>query len=166
MFGAVSAIAFWDAYEIKEIKEQKPTVVVVRPIIHVTVISKEVESEEVFEIDERELDLLAHLIYAEAGSDWCSDLLQSYVGSVALNRVASEYYPNTLHEVIYQNGQYSCINNGMIHYDYNDRAYECAKALLEKGSVLPSNVIFQAQFLQGDGLYEQVQNMYFCYKGD
>ena len=47
-----------------------------------------------------------------------------------------------------------------------DRLYNIDKIkfLLENGSVLPSNVIFQSQHTQGDGIYEKVQNMYFCYK--
>ena len=122
-------------------------------------------------VDEEELELLAHLIFAEAGSDWCTDELQQYVGSVVLNRVASKYYPDNMYDVIYQKGQYSCTWNGMIDYEYNDRAYECAKFLLENGSMLPENVIFQAEFEQGDGTYKEIEltrgrKMYFCYKGD
>lgn len=113
---------------------------------------------------EEELDLLARLIFSEAGSDWCSDKMQQYVGSVVLNRVQSAYFPDNMYDVIYQNGQYSVVSNGAINKTPNDRAYETAKYLLINGSVLPSNVIFQSQFIQGDGIYEKVQNMYFCYK--
>ena len=113
---------------------------------------------------EEELDLLARLIFSEAGSDWCSDKMQQYVGSVVLNRIQSAYFPNNMYDVIYQRGQYSVVNNGAINKTPNERAYEVAKYLLINGSVLPSNVIFQSQFIQGDGIYEKVQNMYFCYK--
>ena len=56
-----------------------------------------------------------------------------------------------------------------MEYEYNDRAYECAKFLLENGSVLPENVVFQAEFEQGDGVYKAFEltrgrKMYFCYK--
>ena len=130
-------------------------------------VDKEVMSEETsVVIDEEELDLLAHLIFAEAGSDWCSDKMQQYTGSVVLNRMAHESYPDTMQEVIYQDGQYSCTWNGMIDYEYNERALECARFLLGNGSVLPANVVYQAQFEQGDGIYEKVQNMYFCYRGE
>ena len=117
-------------------------------------------------LNEEEWELLAHLIFAEAGSDWCSDNMMYYVGSVVLNRIESEYFPNTMREVIYQPGQYSCVDNGMIDYEYNQRAYNVAEDLLTSGSCLPKNVVFQAQFEQGDGTYVVVQNMYFCYKGD
>lgn len=134
-------------------KAEEPTTVSTNEIIESSSIT----------IDEYELDLLAHLIFAEAGSDWCEDEMQLYTGSVALNRVKHAEYPDTLYDVIYQEGQYSCVDNGMIEYVYNERAYECAKFLLTNGSQLPDNVVFQAPFEQGDGTYKQVQNMYFCY---
>lgn len=113
---------------------------------------------------DEELELLAHLIFAEAGSDWCSDKMQQYTGSVVLNRIASTRFPNTMYDVIYQSGQYSVVRSGAINKTPNERAYNCARYLLENGSVLPSNVVFQSQHIQGDGIYEKVQNMYFCYK--
>ena len=125
-----------------------------------------IEEEVIIDIDQEAWELLAHLIFAEAGSDWCEDNMLYYTGSVVLNRIESEYFPNTMREVIYQPGQYSCINNGMIDYEYNQRAYNVAEDLLTSGSCLPKNVLFQAQFEQGDGVYVQVQNMYFCYKGE
>ena len=123
-----------------------------------------IDLEEVKSYTEEEYELLAHLIFAEAGSDWCSDKMQQYTGSVVLNRIASKYYPNNMYDVIYQKGQYSVTKSGAINKTPNQRAYDCAKFLLENGSVLPANVIFQSQHVQGDGIYEKVQNMYFCYK--
>ena len=117
---------------------------------------------EIVTYTEEELELLA--IFAEAGSNWCSDKMQQYTGSVVLNRMASPLFPNTMREVVYQRGQYSCARSGGINKIPNERAYNCARFLLENGSVLPSNVVFQSQHRQGDGLYEQVQNMYFCFK--
>lgn len=120
--------------------------------------------EELEVIDEYELYLLACLINAEAGSNWCSDKMQYYVGSVVLNRVDSYEFPNTIYDVIYQKGQYACIDNGSINNKPCDRALRIAEDLLTNGSVLPKNVIFQAEFKQGNGTYCKEQNMYFCYK--
>lgn len=114
-------------------------------------------------VDDTELYLLAHLIYAEAGSDWCTDEMQIGVGSVALNRVEHHLFPDTLYDVIYQSGQYSCTWNGSFDYTPNQRAWNTAQYLLENGSQFPNNVVFQAGFVQGSGIYKQVQNMYFCY---
>lgn len=113
---------------------------------------------------DEELELLAHLIFAEAGSNWCSDKMQQYTGSVVLNRIASKYFPNNMHDVVYQSGQYSVVRSGAINKTPNERAYNVARYLLTNGSVLPANVVFQSQHIQGDGIYEKVQNMYFCYK--
>lgn len=106
--------------------------------------------------------MLAHLINAEAGSDWCSDDLMRYVGSVALNRAQHEAFPNTLEEVIYQPGQYACTWDGNFEKKPCERAVRIAKELLDSGSVLPVDVVFQAEFIQGSGCYIQEQNMYLC----
>lgn len=60
-----------------------------------------------------EKDLLARLVRAEAQSE-------PYIGKVAvavvvLNRVASDKFPNSIKEVIYQQGQFSPITNGSIN---------------------------------------------------
>lgn len=111
---------------------------------------------------EKDLYLLSHLINAEAGSNWCSDDLMRYVGSVALNRVDHAAFPNTLEEVVYQPGQYSCLWDGNFDKEPCDRAIRIAKELLDNGSVLPSDVVFQAEFPQGSGVYIQEQNMFLC----
>lgn len=53
-----------------------------------------------------ELYLLSRFINCEAGSIWVSDELRMCVGEVVLNRVASPEYPDSIEEVIYQEGQY------------------------------------------------------------
>lgn len=111
-----------------------------------------------------DLYLLAHLIEGEAGAYWCSDTLQLYVGSVVLNRVASGYFPNSIEGVIWDDGQYSCIWDGNFYREPSQRCWDHAQYLLDNGSMLPSNVIFQSQFPQGDGTYVIEGNMYFCYK--
>lgn len=116
-------------------------------------------------LDQSKVYMLAHLIYGEAGSNWCSDEMQLGVGSVVLNRMKSDYFPNTMEEVIFQQGQYSCTNKGSGYWlEPNERAFANARYLLINGSQLPDNVIFQSQFMQGDGLYKKVGNQYFCYK--
>ena len=116
-------------------------------------------------LDQSKVYMLAHLIYGEAGSNWCSDEMQLGVGSVVLNRMKSDYFPDTMEEVIFQQGQYSCTNKGSGYWlEPNERAFANARYLLINGSQLPDNVIFQSQFMQGDGLYKKVGNQYFCYK--
>lgn len=114
-------------------------------------------------ISEEDIDLLARLLYAEAGSSWISDETIYYVGSVVLNRVNSEHYPDTLYDVIYQDGQYSCTWSGAIYNEPTERCYRIAEDLLRKGSILPEDVLYQAEFKQGSGVYDYQDNLYFCY---
>lgn len=109
----------------------------------------------------KQLYLLSHLIYAEAGN--CSNELQLGVGSVVLNRVKSSKFPNTIKGVIYQSGQYSCIWDGNFNKKPNKQSIKNAIYLLKNGSQLPKHVVFQAEFMQGRGIYKKVGNTYFCY---
>jgi spore germination cell wall hydrolase CwlJ-like protein len=110
-----------------------------------------------------DLYYMAHLIYAEAGSSWCSDELQLYVGSVVLNRVNSSQFPDTIRGVIYQDGQYACTWDGNFEKEPDERAWKNAEIVLVHGSQLPDNVVYQAEFKQGSGVYCKVGNTYFCY---
>lgn len=117
------------------------------------------------ELDQADIELLARLMTAEQGYG-ADEKLYFYTGSVVLNRVASDRFPNTIREVVYQKNplQYECTKNGHINRPYDDVAWEVAEALLIDGSVLPVDVVYQAEFKQGSGVYEQVGRTYFCYK--
>ena len=116
-------------------------------------------------VDENDLYALSHLIYAEAGSTRCTDEMRYYVGSVVLNRVKSDLFPpKTIEGIIFQKGQYECTWLGTYYNKPTDTCVKIAKDLLEKGSVLPDNVVYQAEHKQGDGVYAKLQNIYFCYK--
>lgn len=117
----------------------------------------------VVNVDMDEYYMLAHLINAEAGSTYCSDTLIYYVGSVVLNRMKDEDFPNTMEEVIYQKGQYQCIKNGMYDKEPSERCWNIAYDLLLNGSKLPQYVVFQAESPLGSW-YCKEQNMYFCTK--
>lgn len=89
---------------------------------------------------------------------------QVAVGSVALNRVAHSWYPDTLYEVAHQKGQYACFKDKNAYREPTELTLEVADYLLRNGSQLPSNVIYQAQFKQGSGVYKQIGNQIFCYE--
>jgi hypothetical protein len=113
------------------------------------------------DVTEDEIELLAKLITAEVGG---VDEEASYLcGSVVINRMNSEKFPNTLEEVIYQKGQYQCSWNGALNKDYTDLSWEIAEELLTEGTIIPDNVVWQSEFAQGDGIYKQVGRTYFCY---
>ena len=111
-------------------------------------------------LDQSKVYMLAHLIGGEAGADWCTDELQLMVGSVVLNRIASDRFPNTMEEVIFQKGQYSVTWNGAYEQEPTERTVANAKYLLLNGPTIPSDVLFQANFPQGK-TYKLVQGVYF-----
>ena len=120
---------------------------------------------------EEELNMLALVIYQEAGADYCSDETRLMVGTVVMNRIADKRYPNTMYEVITQRAQY-----GRIHWTgivwpqrANDpeethaveRAYAIAERILQGERALPADVIYQSEYVQGE-IVAQQDGHYFC----
>lgn len=112
---------------------------------------------------EEELYIMSHVIMGEAESGSWEEKIG--VGSVILNRVKDDRFPNTIKDVVFQEGQYACTWDGNYDKEPNKESVDAAKYVLEHGSQLPSYVIFQSQFIQGDNIYKQVDNTYFCYYG-
>ena len=139
---------------------------VIRPQIVYGEVVEETEAETETEAlySEEDLYLLSHLICGEV--EGCDRQMKTYVGSVALNRVADSRFPGTLKEVIYQEGQYSCTWDGNFEKEPGEESIDVAKFLLTNGSQLPPNVIFQAEFVQGS-IYDTLLapngvTEYFC----
>lgn len=117
---------------------------------------------------EADLYWLSRVINAEAGGSWMPDWLQRAVGSVVLNRVNAQWYPNSIEEVVFQTGQYACTTNGSIYEEPARKAVENARYLLENGSTLPAGVLGQSEFVQGEiySTYDDpylATTTYFCY---
>lgn len=135
-----------------------------------TTCAVEVEVEE--QIDERTVELLALVIYQEAGGDCCSDETRRMVGEVVLNRVASDRYPDTITEVLLQRAQYGRLHwTGLVWPERASsageahavaRAYDCAAQVLTEDRLLPTDVIYQAEFPQGTETVAHVDGFYFC----
>lgn len=114
--------------------------------------------------NEDDLYILAHIISGEG--QYCDETEQKYIGSVFLNRVKSNKFPDTFREVAFQKKQYACTWDGNYKKEPTETNWKIAKWLLENGSVLPSNVVFQAQFKQGVGTYIKTKYHYYCYIND
>lgn len=105
--------------------------------------------------------VLSHVIFGEAsGQSWD---FQVAVGSVVLNRVKSNKYPNTIKKVVFQKGQYACTWDGNYNKTPNEQTKKVTRYLLKYGSQLPSKVLYQAEFVQGKGIYKKMGNTYLCY---
>lgn len=124
---------------------------------------------------EDDLFCLAAAIYQEAGAYGTPEETKMLVGNVVLNRVASSAYPNTIREVLEQYGQWGMMWKYGVNFPADakkpfsqkavDSAYDCAKRLLEGERVCPDNVVYAAEFKQGNGVHAVSGGIYFCYKG-
>ncbi len=125
-------------------------------------VSEEIVAEKPY--SDEDVYWLSRLIYAEAGADSCSDELQLAVGSVVLNRVASDIYPDSILEVIFDADpvvQYGCTTSGMIYLEPDQRAIDNAVYLLENGSQLPGNVLGQADRCHLNYIYMIIDGVVF-----
>lgn len=71
-----------------------------------------VETVETVQTISKEQELLASIIFCEAGNQPYEG--QVAVGAVVINRVGSELYPNSIEEVIYQSGQFGPVSTGWL----------------------------------------------------
>lgn len=110
---------------------------------------------------QEDLEVLAHAICGEAQS--YPDEEQLYVGSVIINRKNHRAYPDTIKGVVFQRGQYACTWDGNFYRQPTPANYRNAQWLLENGSVLPVNVVYQASFKQGSGVHLRTKYHRYCY---
>lgn len=109
------------------------------------------------------------VVTCECGSDYCPDLDQYLVMKVVENRIKSNRYPNSIQEVIFQEGQYACTWDGSWETKIPDeRTKENVRKYLrgEVDTGAPDNLLYQAMFIQGP-VYAYVTNPvdgghYFC----
>lgn len=128
-----------------------------------------VETETERTYSENDLYVLSHIISAEAGN--CGDGMLIAVGSVILNRTEDDRFPDTIEEVVFQTDpsvQYAPTVNGSYWNEPTDDAVKVAKMLLEEGSQLPADVIYQSNEILGEE-YTHIDpppgigsRMYFC----
>ena len=105
---------------------------------------------------------LSRVIQSEAG--YCERQMQEYVGSVVLNRVADERFPDSIQGVVSDPGQYATYE-WLESNPPTEEAIEVAIDLLENGSKLPGDVIYQANIILGPiytKLSTSYSTMYFC----
>ena len=122
---------------------------------------------------DEELEILALIVYQEAGGDIVSDDTRLLVAQVFLNRVNDSRFPDSFYEVATEERQYGRLYwTGIVWPDRAssqaeahavERAYKIAQEVLESDEpVCPEGVIFQAEFVQGD-IYAEQDGMYFCF---
>lgn len=130
---------------------------------------------------DEDIRILTTTVFHEAGHT--TEQLRQYVAQVVLNRVADSRFPDTVKGVITQPGQYSTkyatveaanaiqatdSKNGTYYYGICE---DSVKAAMMGQVEMPSNVLYQANFSQGKGVWKSVyfnsgwyaSTSYFCY---
>ena len=130
---------------------------------------------------DEDIRILTTTVFHEAGHT--TEQLRQYVAQVVINRVEDSRFPDTVKGVITQPGQYSTkyatveaanaiqatdSKNGTYYYGICE---DSVKAAMMGQVEMPSNVLYQANFSQGKGVWKSVyfnsgwyaSTSYFCY---
>lgn len=117
-------------------------------------------------VSKQELDLLARAVYGESRGE--PYLGQVAVAAVIINRILSPKFPDTFAEVIYQQGQFSIVENGQINLTPNQTAYRAARDAL-KGKDPTNGALYfynprtatRVEFFQGRRVITKIGNHLF-----
>lgn len=115
---------------------------------------------------QEELDLLAAIIYAEAGDQ---DFIgMRLVGDCICNRMRSDdpYWPDTVSGVVYQAGQFSPVTDGGLDRAWNNVTEECYEAarLALSGDHIDTQVMYFSMWYCANGTFAyQYGDHYFGY---
>ena len=103
-----------------------------------------------------DLDLLAAIIYAEAGDQvrYGTDALR-LVGDVIMNRVHSPAWPDTVSGVVYQPGQFSPVTDGGLDRAWGRVTPECYEAAARalSGDQIDTNIIYFSMGYCANGVF-------------
>lgn len=122
--------------------------------------------------DGEEVEMLACVIYQEAGGNVCSDKCRYMVGDVVLNRISDDRFPDTMELVLMQERQYGRFHwTGIVWPERASnpeeaaavqRAYDTARALLsgDHSEIYGAGYVWQAEFEQGTDIIE-IDGLYF-----
>ena len=136
-----------------------------------------------YEYTELEVKELGSVMFGEEEGD---SFMAAGAGSVVLNRVRRSDFPNTVHDVIYEiiktkdktYEQYAPRTKRILECVVADKPipstladvkyvpawyFDLARFLLENGSIFREDVVYQAHFKQGKGVYYEKDGEYFCY---
>ena len=152
--------------EVTETTEAIETVETTETVVEETIEETEEPTVETTEetapqIDTEALELLACVIYQEAGGDAQCDDCRRRVADVVLNRVEDTRFPNTIGAVLTQEGQYGRFQwTGVVWPDRAsasteahavERAYRIAEEVLrgQHSELYGNGYIWQAEFIKG-----------------
>lgn len=116
------------------------------------------------------IELLAQVMFHE---NYCNgETVMYYTGAVVMNRVRSKNWPNTVKDVLYQKNplQYSTTGK-FFTKEIPESVYHLACKVAKGTPDVPENVLYQAMFPQGSGVWNKIPSSYaptkdfeyFCY---
>lgn len=108
-----------------------------------------------------DLDLLAKVVWVEAQGE-CFEGQQA-VAEVVLNRLVSPDFPNTLHDVIYAEGQFRSVPLLDDATPWQVQ-YEAIEAAVYGPNVLPMDVMYFAQQPTNNNVWGKIGGHVFCFQ--
>lgn len=114
---------------------------------------------------DEERDELARIVYLEAGNQSAKG--QQAVVEVVLNRVVSEDFPNTVHDVIHDDGGIGVVQFSTAAYidtaEPTKAQQDAIDAALYGDSILPIDVVFFSRNGENDRVWGSIGDHVFCY---
>ena len=122
-----------------------------------------------YQFSKGELEEFLKCVQAEAGAYNYES--QKIIAQVIMNRVSDPHFPNTVHEVIHQSGQFSVVSDGsmstqIVTPETRGNILEC----LQLGKRIPSSVLYfysehlsESRWLSSLNVFDTVEGTVFCY---
>ena len=117
------------------------------------------ESAAVAQLQEADKELLASIIFCEAGNQPYEG--QVAVGAVIMNRVKSAVYPNSISEVVYQSGQFGPAMTGWLDSVRYSAGYTPSAMQAAIDALSGSNPIGDCLYFDQGGMGYQLGDHYF-----
>lgn len=113
------------------------------------------------QVSSADRDLMAKILYLEANNQ--STEGQQAVVEVILNRVVNSRFPNSVQEVIYQQGQFTSVKV-LSRAQPSARTYEIVDQVLAgETNVVPTDVVYFSRGKANNRPYQKIGDHWFCY---
>lgn len=113
------------------------------------------------QVSSADRDLMAKILYLEANNQ--STEGQQAVVEVILNRVVNSRFPNSVQEVIYQQGQFTSVKS-LGRAQPSARTYEIVDQVLAgETHVVPTDVVYFSRGKTNSRPYQKIGDHWFCY---
>ena len=111
------------------------------------------------QLTDEDMDELASLIWLEARGE--PEAGQQAVAEVVLNRVLSADFPDSVHEVIYQDDQFEPAPY-MDTAEPTETQYEAIRKAMTGKNIIPDDVVYFATEPENDRVFGKIGSHWFC----